>query len=576
MTYAERIEALASEHAELWTLDACGVTRSETQIAALLHPDAYVPETDRTRVLLLSGLTGRSEGAENGFRVLDSYLSGGEAIQRDVALSAIPCANPDGLAQGTLSSNGAGGNPAEGYPPEDNYYYDLNDPEARYLWRWIGFNAPDVVLEVREAYSVRWEYAGPIERIANALNAYPISADSSLVSALSQGSPNNLAPIPALILTCPTDSVEAEVGKLWRILAQESVLLSSPARRVLDRRRRRTPIEAARILASAYGHVLNPVIYTQGVALSGRLRLHELDPDGESPIADIERMVRGYAVSSIVDVFGENSGGANLAGLVYADELAEATGNADYNDLLLRAAEERFRPINASGIPPAADLDYRVEDMFFNGAILGRAQAIHNKLGRDKQGQGDASYLDIQTRFLLDAVVQQDNGLFWHCDNAAWFWGRGNGFAALGYAETLTYLPEDHADRDALLAQHRRHLTALLDYQQPSGMWRQIIDFPGSYQEMTVTCMIGYAMARGMRLGWLDESYADALRLAWQGVSERIDDEGGLVDVCTGTGVMAGTREYLDRPAIFGWDERGGALSLWFACEMERYLRHLA
>ncbi|MCY4578405.1 MAG: glycoside hydrolase family 88 protein, partial [Chloroflexi bacterium] len=87
---------------------------------------------------------------------------------------------------------------------------------------------------------------------------------------------------------------------------------------------------------------------------------------------------------------------------------------------------------------------------------------------------------------------------------------------------------------------------------------------------------VGYAMARGMRLGWLDESYADALRLAWQGVSERIDDEGGLVDVCTGTGVMAGTREYLDRPAIFGWDERGGALSLWFACEMERYLRHIA
>ena len=576
MTYAERIETLASEHAELWTLDACGVTRSETQIATLLHPDAYVPETDRTRVLLLSGLTGRSEGAENGFRVLDSYLSGGEAIQRDVALSAIPCANPDGLAQGTLSSNGAGGNPAEGYPPEDNYYYDLNDPEARYLWRWIGFNAPDVVLEVREAYSVRWEYAGPIERIANALNAYPISADSSLVSALSQGTPNNLAPIPTLILTCPTDSVEAEVSKLWRILAQESVLLSSPARRVLDRRRRRTPIEAARILAAAYGHVLNPVIYTQGVALSGRLRLYELDPDGESPIADIERMVRGYAVSSIVDVFGENSGGANLAGLVYADELAEATGNADYNDLLVRAAEERFRPINASGIPPAADLDYRVEDMFFNGAVLGRAQGIHNKLGRDKQGQGDTSYLDIQTRFLLDAAVQQDNGLFWHCDNAAWFWGRGNGFAALGYAETLTYLPEDHADRDALLAQHRRHLTTLLDYQQPSGMWRQIIDFPGSYQEMTVTCMVGYAMARGMRLGWLDESYADALRLAWQGVSERIDDEGGLVDVCTGTGVMAGTREYLDRPAIFGWDERGGALSLWFACEMERYLRHIA
>ena len=564
MTLPQRIETLANEHPHLWTADACGVTRSDAQIPALLHPDAYVPDTDRARILLLSGLTDRSEDIENGFRVLEDYARRGESLQRDVALSAIPCANPDGLAQGALSTNGAGGNPSEGYPPQDDFYYDPNDPEARYLWRWISFHAPDVALEVREANNTRWEYSGPIERIANTLNAYPMPANDSLPSALSEGKPSNLAPIPALVLTCPADAAEAEVAKLWRILAQESAMPSSPARRELDRRRSRSPIETARILAAAYGHTLNPVIYTQGVALSGRLRLFELDPDGESPVADIERMVKGYAVSSITEVFGEDSGGANLAGLVYADELADAAGNPDYNDLLIRAAEERFRPVNSSGIPPAADLDYRVEDMFFNGAVLGRAQAV----------TGDAAYLDIQTRFLLDAVVQQDNGLFWHCDAAAWFWGRGNGFAALAYAETLTYLPRDHTDRDALLAQHRRHLTALLDYQQPSGMWRQLIDFPGSYQEMTVTCMVGYAMARGMRLGWLDDSYADALMLAWQGVSERIDDEGGLVDVCTGTGVMSSTRDYLDRPAIFGWDERGGALSLWFACEMERYLRH--
>ena len=565
MNLAERIEALASEHPDLWAVDACGVTRSETQIPAMLHPDAYVPDTSRTRVLLLSGLTGGSEGVENGFRVLESYASRGEALHREVALSAIPCANPDGLALGTLLSNGAGGAPAVGYPPQGKYYDDRNDPEARYLWRWICFHAPDVALEVREAYGVRWEYAGPITRIANALNAYPLSEPDSLAEALASGSPNNLAPIPTLTLTCPADAVDAEVSKLWRIFAQESALPSSPARRELDKRRSRTPIDTARILAGAYGHKLNPVIYTQGVALSGRLRLFTLDPGGDNPIADIERMTRGYAVSSVVDVFGENSGGANLAGLVYADELGRATGNKKYNDLLVRAANERFRPTGSSGIPPASDDDYRVEDMFFNGAVLGRAQLV----------TGDTSYLDIQTRFLLDAAVQQDDGLFWHCDNAAWYWGRGNGFAALGYAETLTYLPVIHADRDALIERHRRHLSALLAYQQPSGMWRQVVDFPGSYQEMTATCMIGYALARGLRRGWLDgDEYRAALRLAWQGVVERIDDEGGLVDVCTGTGVQSNLREYLDRPAVFGWDERGGALALWFACEMERYLRH--
>ena len=563
MNIAERIESLAAENPGLWTADACGVTRAERQIPALLHEDAYVPSTSRTRVLLLSGLAGWDEGVENGFGVLESYVKGGEALQLEVALSAIPCANPDGLAQRTPLSNGAGGNPAQGYPPQGNYYGDPNNPEARYLWRWISLHAPDVVLEVREGYGVRWEYSGPIERIAGTLNAYSITADDSLVSALSGEAPNNLAPIPALILTCPTDAIEGEVRKLWRILEQESALPSSPARSELDRRRSRSPIETARILAAAYGHKLNPVIYTQGVALSGRLRLAELDPAGESPVADIERMVKGYAASTITDVFGENSGGANLAGLVWADELAAATGQNGYTDLLLRVADKRFRPATMGGIPPASDDDYRVEDMFFGAAVLGRAHAI----------TGDASYLDIQTRFLLDSNVQQDNGLFWHCRDAEWFWGRGNGFAALGYAETLTYLPADHADRDALVAQHANHLTALLDYQQPSGMWRQLIDFPGSYQEMTATCMIGYAMARGMRLGWLDPSFDDALMLAWQGVSERIDDEGGLVDVCAGTGVQTSARDYLDRPAVFGWDERGGAMALWFACEIERYRR---
>ena len=104
-------------------------------------------------------------------------------------------------------------------------------------------------------------------------------------------------------------------------------------------------------------------------------------------------------------------------------------------------------------------------------------------------------------------------------------------------------------------------------------MWHQLIDAPGSYLEMSVTCMIGYALARGLRRGWLDSAHTDMLLRAWRGVAARIDDRGGLVDVCTGTGVQPSRRHYLDRPAIFGLDERGGALSLWFVTEMENFLR---
>src|SRR5262249_58943802 len=51
------LQALAARAAHVWTLDACGVTRSQTPIPALVHRDAYAPTTPRTRVLLVGGLS---------------------------------------------------------------------------------------------------------------------------------------------------------------------------------------------------------------------------------------------------------------------------------------------------------------------------------------------------------------------------------------------------------------------------------------------------------------------------------------------------------------------------------------
>ena len=99
-------------------------------------------------------------------------------------------------------------------------------------------------------------------------------------------------------------------------------------------------------------------------------------------------------------------------------------------------------------------------------------------------------------------------------------------------------------------------------------MYLQVIDFPGSYQELTATCMIGLSMVRGIRRGWLDNSYRSTVELAWQAVSERIDSDGNVVDGCTGTGVMDSLRSYLDRPANSGYDDRTGSMALWFAAEM--------
>jgi rhamnogalacturonyl hydrolase YesR len=161
------------------------------------------------------------------------------------------------------------------------------------------------------------------------------------------------------------------------------------------------------------------------------------------------------------------------------------------------------------------------------------------------------------------------DGLYRHSplDEAAW--GRGNGFPALGLALCLSEMAEDHPSRGGLLREFRAHLAALQKHQDVGGCWRQVIDKRASYREFTCTCMIGFAMVRGVRRGWLSrEEYQEPIRRAWTAVKLRVGPEGRLVDVCTGTGKQPTLRHYYDRPAILGRDDRGGAMGLLFAVEL--------
>ncbi len=564
MTLDQQIETLLADAPGFWQRDACGVTRGEREIPVLRHGAEQPPAGKRLHLVLVGGLSGRREDMEAALTALAAYRAAPGLAAR-FALSAVPCGNPDGLALGVAPGNGAGGIPSGGYPPAGESYYNAN-PEAHYLWRWVSFQGPDLVLEIRTGAATTWEASAPclelLSQLRSVLDATELPSDNSLLGALARGEPNLLPPVLGLRLTCATAELEGELAKLWTVLARVPDHARSPTRGALQARAARTPVEVARILAAVYGHELEPVIYTQGVAVSGRMRLAELDSESADPAAEIAAMVAPYMSGERAWFTEGGDGGANLAGLVWADELAASTGDGRYAEALVRTAD-RYRATGGVGVPAPSHPDYQVEDMFFSAAVLGRAFKL----------TGDDDYPKILARFLLEAGVQQPDGLFWHDRRTPFYWGRGNGFAALSFAETLTYLPEGHAARAELLAVHRRQLEALRAYQHGSGMWHQVIDAPGSYLEFSVTCMVGYALARGLRLGWLDADFRETLTRAWQGVAARIDDGGGLVDVCTGTGVQGNLRGYLDRPAIFGLDERGGALSLWFVTEMESYLR---
>ena len=162
-----------------------------------------------------------------------------------------PAPTPDGLRLGRGPENGAGGNPSQGYPPVGNFYFDGENPEKRYLWRWICFHAPDLVLEVQSgSSSVQWECNAAARHLAPALAAREIENDS-LLGALGDGYPEGLGTIPALRLTASDEQLPREISRLFGVSFNRLVCPASPRPgRFSTSRRQRSKVEIAHILAS--------------------------------------------------------------------------------------------------------------------------------------------------------------------------------------------------------------------------------------------------------------------------------------------------------------------------------------
>jgi len=268
-----------------------------------------------------------------------------------------------------------------------------------------------------------------------------------------------------------------------------------------------------------------------------------------------------------------------VAGTLVFAELAKAdAANAAARRLALEGADAALKE-KAGGIPQYGQ--GWTDDMFMASAILARTAGMPDR-GRD---------LDRAAELLIAYAgrLQQPDGIFNHAVDGPAAWGRGNGFAAFGMMEALTAMDAprlgpapaglakarsaaaEHPSRAAVLAIFRKQMRGLAAWQAPDGMWREIIDQAGAYREVTATAMILTAMARGVRLGWLDRSFAPIVDRAWRALSAHVTEDGGLVDVCSGTGAGPTARYYFDRPAIEGPDDRGGAMALVAA--MERLAR---
>jgi unsaturated rhamnogalacturonyl hydrolase len=150
----------------------------------------------------------------------------------------------------------------------------------------------------------------------------------------------------------------------------------------------------------------------------------------------------------------------------------------------------------------------------------------------------DAAFDDIAKQFILMEKQARDpkTGLLYHAWDASrkerWadpktglsknFWARADGWYAMALVDVLDKFPADHPKRAELVAILNRLAIAIKKYQDAkTGLWYQILDKPaekGNYLESSASSMFVYALAKGVRQGYLNASYLAVAQKGYKGI----------------------------------------------------------
>jgi unsaturated rhamnogalacturonyl hydrolase len=124
-------------------------------------------------------------------------------------------------------------------------------------------------------------------------------------------------------------------------------------------------------------------------------------------------------------------------------------------------------------------------------------------------------------------------------------WARAEGWYCMALVDVLDWFPRDHPQRAALIAALNRNLAAVLKVQDSeTGLWWQVMDRSphaaphlmkqpngsmrlglehaneGNFLEASASCMFTYALAKGVRLGYLPSVDEAPAQRAWAGIQK--------------------------------------------------------
>lgn len=196
------------------------------------------------------------------------------------------------------------------------------------------------------------------------------------------------------------------------------------------------------------------------------------------------------------------------------------------------------------------------------------------------------NYEDIFHQFDLVVKNMRDerSGLYYHaydcsrkmfwCDKVTGlsrnFWLRALGWYSMALLDTLDKMDSSYTEQyEKLKKTFVELMDAMLRYQDESGMWYQVVNMggmPKNYLETSGSSIMAYALLKGVRLGFLPESYRVAGVKAFQGICERyLKEENGkmsLGGICLvaglgGKNMRSGTFDYYMSEPVVKDDAKG-------------------
>lgn len=278
--------------------------------------------------------------------------------------------------------------------------------------------------------------------------------------------------------------------------------------------------------------------YYNGVVMEGLYDTYEARPDegaeyknyvleylnamlvtDENGVHHLNRSLAGYVdhhgadcyktAALVMKAFDENPAYAEVMAELYRDltdpKHVNSKGDVIVEKYTEEALGENYWHCWAGGQPPK----YKV---WLDGIYMLQPFLAHYaaKIGDKKQ----LAIINERLNWVAD-VMLAPNGMYYHACNSredvcAYHWTRAMGWYAMAMVDVMEVLPECYLEeRKAAL---KLFADGMLKYQDESGLWANLADQPVTKTnrlEVSGTAMMIYMLLKGVRKGWLNESYRE-------------------------------------------------------------------